>query len=546
VSYRFDDEVLIVDSQTGRIHVLNPVAAIVWECFDGTVTLDELAPELAEVFNAPVEVVLADIVAMARQLGDLGLLTGVTSFVPVAPSMPGVREVGETIGPLQLLTSDGDAVTVPHPDSKATLLVNWSPSCGYCIKIVDELEQCRPGLAEQGVELVLLTVGSDEDNRRILDPAGLSDAAYYRSRDEDGNPDPSSSPFGSLGTPVAYLLDADGRIDTPLAMGAAEVPSLARRAAGLPEPTAEITHPLPPEDGAEHVHVPARPSLPAAGGMCGPSSQSSTKAPRQWASTVSFGIGEYQVGVRADSSRTEDLLARAFAPYLIDDGAQVAPNFSVVLGGSGTGDAKALSLLLAADTTVVRSRSPRRVITALQARMSALVSSADNDGLLRTTSLGALVGDQAILLPQGVIRWIEHLQPRLARLGVRLSDQPGALVDPLSGELVVPEPAIDVPPDVLSELGELRSSRSELPPVEPGRYKLGAWGFDEAHSSEIGQLSTAGSIAALLPAVEGSPDRLGEVIQQLESVIQRCTIVPLCSTSERELMESIEGRLTAS
>src|SRR5208283_4254264 len=34
VSTRFDDEILIVDGVTGRMHVLNTTGALVWECLD--------------------------------------------------------------------------------------------------------------------------------------------------------------------------------------------------------------------------------------------------------------------------------------------------------------------------------------------------------------------------------------------------------------------------------------------------------------------------------------------------------------------------------
>lgn len=544
VSYRFDDEVLIVDDQTGRIHVLNSIAAIVWECFDGTVTLGELAPEFAEAFEAPLEVVTADILAMTRQLGELGLLAGVAPLVPGPPPTPGLREVGESIGPIQVVASDGDLVTIPRPESKGTLLINWSPSCGYCLKIVGDLEHYRPGLVESGIDLVLLTVGSDEDNRRVLEQAGLGDAAFYRNRGEDGDQASSANPFGSLGTPVAYLLDADGVIVRPAALGADQVPNLAREAAGFsPEPIEAVAEPEPAGDGAAHVHV-QRAVLPAAGGMCGPSPLSGGKAPRQWASTVALDIGDYRVGVRTDSIRTEQLLARAFGAYLMEDGTPAA-NFSVVLGGGQAEDSKALSLLLAADNTVVRSRSPRRVMRALQARLSGLLDTTDGEGLIRTLNVAALAGDQALLLPPAAIRWIEYLQPRLARLGVRLSDEPRALVDPMKGELVIPEPAIQAAPDVLAELGEVPSSRSELPPMDPGRYPLVAWGYDHDQAAEHERLSRAGAIAALLPVVEGSPDRLGDVIDHLGRVIQQIRIIPLPSTSDRELMESVEKQLPA-
>ena len=53
-----------------------------------------------------------------------------------------------------------------RPGASGTLLVNWSPFCGYCSKIVPELTQCRQGLSERGIDLVLPTVGTEEDNRK--------------------------------------------------------------------------------------------------------------------------------------------------------------------------------------------------------------------------------------------------------------------------------------------------------------------------------------------------------------------------------------------
>lgn len=540
VSYRFDEELLIVDGETGRIHVLNSIAAIVWECFDGSVTLDELSPELSDAFQAPLDTVSADTLTMTRQVANLGLLDGVAPVVPKPPPPPGVREVGEQIGPINVRTSSGELSTVPRPGANGTLIVNWSPSCGYCIKIVGDLERYLAGLTEAGIDLVLLTVGSDEDNRRILDPAGLADAAFYRSEASSEDPECPPELFSSFGTPVAYLLDTEGRVSQPIAMGADQVPKLARQAAGLaPEPVEVPVNLSPAKNGDQPLPAP-RPTLPAAGGMCGPAAKLGGNT-QQWASTAEYEIGPYHVGIRVDSSATDDVVGRALGEYRSHGETAAAPNFSVVLGGAGSGDTKALSLLLVADTTVVRSRSRRRVLRALQARLSALLDD-DDDALLRSPSVGALIGDDAVLLPPAVIRYLKFLQPRLTRLGIRLSDHPQALIDPVTVELVVPQPRLQLDPKVLGELGELPQSRSELPPLEPGRYPLRAWSFE--HPSEpMERVSRAGAIAALLPYVEASPDRLSDLIGDLGGLTEKIEVVPLQSTSEQDLMQSVESRL---
>ena len=542
VSTRLDDDLLLVDGSTGRIHVLNSTAALVWECFDGDVTLDELAADLAEAFHAPLEAVRADAVEMTRELGRLGLLAGVSPPVAEASPMAGLLEVGDEVDSFPVTASDGSDGLLPPPGREGALLVNWSPFCGYCAKIGPDLARCRPALEERGIALVLLTVGTADDNDLTLAPHGLSDAAFYRREPDDSDTGAPRDPFGLLGTPAAYLLDSEGRVKEPLAYGSVEVLTLARETAGLPPVTVdEAVGSAGRGDGGESSDSP-RKSLPAAMGVCGPAAGQSAKKPRQWGVTSAYAIGEFHVGIRTDSLGTDDLLARAFGSYRLPDSTPAPDNFSVVLGeNSGTG-AKALNLLLAADTTVLRSRSPGRVIRALGARLSALLEG-ESEGLLRTTNVAALVGDQAVLLPPIALYWMDYLQARLARLGVRLSDEPHALVDPDKRELVIPEPRIEIAPAVLAKLGTPSPSRSELPPLEPGRYPLGVWTFEEEPSRHSATPTLANAVAAVLPAVSGSPELLGELIAAVVRILEKTRAVPLRSSSQQELMRSIEDRL---
>ena len=541
ISTRLDDEVLIVDRNTGQMHVLNSTAALVWECFDGDVTLDELAADLADGFHAPLEVVRADTLEMTRELGRLGLVAGVSQPMPAASPMTGLLQVGDELDTLPVIASDGAHVQLPRPD-EATLLVNWSPFCGYCAQIGADLAQCRPALAERGISLALLSVGTPEDNDRLLAPHGLSDVAFYRREPATLDESAPRDPFVALGTPVAYLLEAGGRVAEPLAYGAVEVPALARRAAGIA--AVEATSPAGRDDDKEASAAP-RKSLPAASGVCGPSAAQAGKEPRQWAVTSAYAIGEFNVGIRADSRATDDLLARAFASYRLDEDTPAPDNFSVVLGDDGGAGTKGLSLLLAENSTAVRSRSPRRILSALGAHLSALLDR-DAEGLIVTTSVAALVGDQAVLLPPMALYWMDYLQARLARLGVRLSDEPNALVDPDKCELVIPEPQVEVAPEVLAELAGLAPSRSELWPMEPGRYHLGAWTFDEEPAGGPATPTRARAVAGILPALTGSPDQLGEVIAAVGRLLEETRAVPLRSSSQQELMKSIEERVVDS
>ncbi|MEJ7584194.1 MAG: hypothetical protein WKF43_08935, partial [Acidimicrobiales bacterium] len=106
------------------------------------------------------------------------------------------------------------------------LLVNWSPGCGFCVRIAGELAEISADLSRRRQRLVLVAAGSVEDNRRLLATSGLA-ATVLRNE--------GFEPFEALGTPVAYLVDEAGRVASNLALGAIEVMVLARRVAGQDE-----------------------------------------------------------------------------------------------------------------------------------------------------------------------------------------------------------------------------------------------------------------------------------------------------------------------
>lgn len=545
VATEFDGELLLIDRERGFLSVLDPVGSIVWNCLDGRDTLADLAEELAEAFGAPVEVVRRDVLEMVRSVGRAGLLVGVAPPRPEDPFQPAGMDVGEELVPFTAPDLGGAPVDLAALRSRRVLLVNWSPACGYCAKIAPDLAEAQPALAEQGVSLVLLTAGEAEANRELLQTHGLDALTLLREGIEEDFVDP----FPSMGTPVAYLLDVDGRVAEPLAFGAGEVPALARKVAGLQEPEPvdsagpEHDHDADQEHDHDHEEAPAGGPryLQASAGVCNPGAGSGMK-PRDWARTSAYSVGEFHIGIRADSLATDELLGRVFPAHRLPDDVEAPDNYSVVLGDGSKKGARSLNLLVWANTTVVRSRSPRRVLVALAGHLSSVLE--PDDALLRTTNVGALVGDTAILLPGVVMQWLEDVQPRLSRLGVRLVDQPYSTIDPERLELVVPEPRVQVDEAALAEVPEQAPSRSELPQVEPGRYPLRAWTLWETDDLE-GQFSRARAVAASLPSVMSKPENLEGLLSQLGRLVEAISPVPLVFTTAEELTESLREKLAS-
>lgn len=443
-------QTLLIDRVSGTLHALDDVGSVVWHCFDGAATLEDISEKLADAFHAPLETVRADVLLLTQRLATVGVLSGI---VHPEPDIGGVA-VGAEFPTFRLPDLDGNSVDLLDLRGRPVLLVNWSPVCSFCVGIVGQLAGLEDRLAAEGVETVLVSYGGREVNRAFLEEHGLGFRTLLLP--DDGSTD--SDPFGGRGTPSAYLLDAEGAVAAPLALGAGEVPALARRAAAVAEPT-------PAESGAKY--------LPVTGGACAPGS-TSAKRERSWRPTVAYRLGEYVVGIRTDSTVADDAVAQMLASRRIGEDRDAPANYSVVLPGAASGAGKDLGLLVAGSTTLVRSRSPRRILNGLATYLSGHLAEAP-ETLLPTSTIAAVRGDTAILLPAAARDSLEHLQPRLARIGYGLVDAPRPLVDPESLEVVVTEPTLDVDLGVLDGLPEARPSKAEAMRIEPGRYDLSTW-----------------------------------------------------------------------
>ncbi len=543
-------ETVLIDTASGTLHRLDPVGSVVWSTFDGSADLGVLAEELADAFGADREVVARDVVRLTRALARIGLLAGVAR--PAAhnhrPSEPVGVAVGEELPPFRLPDLDGATVDLADLRGGPVLLVNWSPGCGYCVMIAEELDGLRPALEERGVRLLLVAAGDAARNRALLDDKKLGLQVLLRT----GAGDDFADPFPRMGTPAAYLLDADGRVAAPLVSGAYQVPGLARGAAG--ETTGV---------GTGAGAAPAAKYLPGASeGMCGPTvgtaTGGGTKAPRTWTPTAAYRVGEYNLGVRADTPEAADIIHRFLAAHHAGADPSVPANYSVVLGsgalgtgamgsganGSGApagrsatgraGGGKAardLKILLQSSTTVVRSRSSRRVLLGLASFMASHLPG-PGDGLLRTRNLAVVVDGEALMLPPAVRVAVEKLQPQLARFGAQLVDEPYATIDPAARQLVVAAPDLALDLAVLDELDEPAPSRSEPPRVAAGRYPLRAWTLWDSGDPEAPDLTPAEAVTQALVTVAGPPDQLPTAADHLTELFTASPPVVLASTGE--------------
>jgi peroxiredoxin len=217
---------------THDLHWLNGTGSIVASFFDGSTSLHEAIGELSEAFHTEPEVVGNDVLEITREVGRAGLLEGVKRYVPEPARPPEGLDVGTELPSFSFPDLEGNPVAFEDLRGQRVLLVNWSPACGFCRKITSELAELQPDLRERGVQLVLVSIGTPDDNRELLEEHNLDTTLLLQDQDR-------LEFFAGIGTPAAYLLDEDGNTASELSLGALDVPKLARELAGRPEPEPE-------------------------------------------------------------------------------------------------------------------------------------------------------------------------------------------------------------------------------------------------------------------------------------------------------------------
>jgi thiol-disulfide isomerase/thioredoxin len=524
----------VVIGGPNRVMLLNPSAAVVFEFLDGEVTLGELAADVADALDVDPEQVGRDIVEFAQQLARAGLLEGISSpqveivFAPAASSP--VADVGDSLLDEPFADFSGASRSLREFAGSKVLLVNWSPTCGFCTRIAPQLAQLEAPLRAENVELVFVTTGDEELNANVFAAAGNTAPVFLRAPG-------ATAPFPWTGTPAAYVLDEDGVIAQPMRVGADQVPRVAADLAGVDAPDGSIAI-----DGVRY--------LPAPDAMCGPGGGGGASNATTWEGIRAYAFGDHHVGIKYDDVATAAVLDRLFRGARVDD-ARAPENYAVALGGTSTttapGTARSLNLLVRGSRVLVRSRSAARVLAALLQQLSAaLRPGTDDDGsLLRVYATPVLSDDgRALLLPAALADHVQQLQPRLARAGFALPDVAEVLVDPTTAELVVPEPSIPFDASVLANVDADARLGPERPWARPGRYPIAAW-LVVRGPDELGAMSPGVALTTVLGLVLGveTTERTLEVVALLTTMLEQVAVTATWYESPAELADQAREAL---
>jgi len=146
------------------------------------------------------------------------LITTTLNPPAAAPRPPAGPKIGEPAPDFSLPDLAGKTVKLSDFRGKPTLVLFWRPSCGFCERMLPDLKTWETNARNGEKRLLVVSTDSVADNKAM----GLRSRVVL---DKDGMS--VGRQFGAGGTPMAVLVDAEGKIASELAAGAPAVLELA-------------------------------------------------------------------------------------------------------------------------------------------------------------------------------------------------------------------------------------------------------------------------------------------------------------------------------
>jgi peroxiredoxin/uncharacterized membrane protein YphA (DoxX/SURF4 family) len=143
-------------------------------------------------------------------------------------TQPTRPHMGDPAPAFSLPDLDGNVVALADFRGQDTVLIFWSPTCGFCKRMGDDLKTWEANPDSAYPRAVFITSGEEQLNRDF----GFSSTVLL---DQQVG---TMRLFGASGTPSAILVDKDGNIASQLRVGQPGVMALLRNEAAPPAPAA--------------------------------------------------------------------------------------------------------------------------------------------------------------------------------------------------------------------------------------------------------------------------------------------------------------------
>jgi peroxiredoxin len=140
-----------------------------------------------------------------------------------APSLPSALPIGSLAPEFELPDLSGGRQALSDFRGRKLLLVFFNPRCGYCTRMAPALAALSADGAHGEPLALVVSTGDPEENRLLVEDHGIRYPVLLQEEME------VASRYQCHGTPMGYLIDAQGRIASELAVGAEALLALAGR-----------------------------------------------------------------------------------------------------------------------------------------------------------------------------------------------------------------------------------------------------------------------------------------------------------------------------
>jgi thiol-disulfide isomerase/thioredoxin len=188
------------------------------------------AREIADRYQAygtPAAVVVAASGTMASYVAQGGdAIRTLVSTMFARRQSPGSDAVEVTLGEpahdFSFKSISGQEISLSGLRDKETLLLFWNPQCGFCQKMLPDLRSWETAASPDAPRLLVISTGSLRENRAM----GLRSTIVFDAHSK------AAQAFSANGTPMAVLLDREGRVASRVAAGAEAFFALAKSREG--------------------------------------------------------------------------------------------------------------------------------------------------------------------------------------------------------------------------------------------------------------------------------------------------------------------------
>jgi thiol-disulfide isomerase/thioredoxin len=180
--------------------------------------------ESYQAWGTPAAVLIASDGTIASDVAQGGdaIRQLVSSLTPQRRLDTAAVAMGDATPNLNFQSLWGESVALSDLRARETLLLFWNPNCGYCRKMLPELKAWEDEASADAPQLLVISTGSTSENRAM----GLRSVVVLDNELQAGHV------FGAHGTPMAVLLDSDGRVASHVVAGAKAVFAIANRGEG--------------------------------------------------------------------------------------------------------------------------------------------------------------------------------------------------------------------------------------------------------------------------------------------------------------------------